>query len=237
MSQRKQARISAFFPLSPPTNTVSKKRGFPPIDLTEGSDSEATPPPKRSRSDGQQESSRAAGAKEAIAPQILGKYGYQAGDTATKAPRTPAQQARHEAFKRRLLQDNSSFLPTGDSLSKGSLALKTGEPSNPLDETLSSDSECEESYDAFANMTRMWANPSQKGSTGKAPAPTRPAKRAKELGPSGKPYTPLELQASVIQLFVFLLSEQLFLGSGSQGEEPRNCPDDRSWVQVQVLRR
>ncbi|KAF5324788.1 hypothetical protein D9611_004290 [Ephemerocybe angulata] len=197
MSPGKQSNISSFFQPSQSTSG-GKKRALCPIDLTsEASDKDGTPPPTK-RLKSTSEGSNSAGAPPAttvIGP-VLQKFGYSAGDT-TRAPRTAAQQARHEACKKKLLLDNSTFLPNSVTLEQESATLDRANLADPADATKDSDSEGEGSDDPFEKFQEMvYASKGRKGNTkGKtSTAPQKRTKKAVEIGPSGKVYTPLELQ-------------------------------------------
>lgn len=202
MSQRKQAHISSFFQPSPKTSAGKKRAPAAfPIDLTSGgSDDEPTPPPsKRPKTTPQQRPSNVQGPSQSVvAGPVLQKYGYIRGDTTQPASKTPAQEARHEAFKKRLLLDDtgSSLLPYAHSNSVGEENGEHGNVLDPMDATLESESDADDDSQ-FRELQEKFANKGKKGSAkGKEPtvSPKKRTKKVVEVGPSGQTYTPLELQ-------------------------------------------
>lgn len=200
MSKRKQAHISSFFQPSP-VKSAGKKRAPAsfPIDLTSGGsdDERAHPPSKRPKTTPQPTQPTPQGPSQSVvAGPVLQKYGYVRGDTTTQAtPKTPAQETRHEAFKKRLLLDDSSLLPSTSTYSVGEGNGEHESVLDPMDATQESDSDADD--DRFRELQEKFANKSQKGSAkGKelAVSPKKRTKKVVEVGPSGQTYTPLELQ-------------------------------------------
>ncbi|KAJ2917229.1 hypothetical protein MD484_g3189, partial [Candolleomyces efflorescens] len=197
MSQRKQATISSFFPTSPHVS-AGKKRASAHVDLTGDSDTEAAPPPtKKSRSAHEaQPSSSSQSALRAPSSPVLQKFGYTPGET-RQTPKTAAQKERHEAFRRRLLLENSTFLPkisASDQEAPESDGEGNGDPSN-------SSSESEDPDEQFRKLSEMFANKGKSSSKQKASnAPQKRTKKVVEIGPSGQSYTPLELQVRQLKV-------------------------------------
>ncbi|RXW20992.1 hypothetical protein EST38_g4863 [Candolleomyces aberdarensis] len=202
MSQRKQATISSFFSTSPNVS-AGTKRASAHVDLTGDSDNEATrPPAKKSKNASETQpssSSQILGSQStpsAASGPILKKYGYTPGET-SQTPKTAAQQERHEAFKRRLLLDNSTLLPKASVSNQESPGSDGEENGDPLD----SNSESEDPEEQFKKLSEMFANKGKKSSNPKVSnAPQKRSKKVVEIGPSGKSYTPLELQVRQLKI-------------------------------------
>jgi DNA mismatch repair protein MSH3 len=123
----------------------------------------------------------------------LRKYGYIRGDASETTPKTVAQQARHEQFKKRLLLDDRALLPNPPTFGVRGIGADDN-TLDPLDATHESESEADqESDDQFKELQERFAN---RGRKGKQPAasPKKRTKKVVEVGPSGQAYTPLELQ-------------------------------------------
>jgi DNA mismatch repair protein MSH3 len=104
--------------------------------------------------------------------------------------RTADEKARHEAFKRRLLSDNSRFLKNPDQ----------DEPADEANEEANEDSGDES--DCFQKLNEMFSHQgkSRGKAKGKSTAVARHSQKTLEVGPSGQSYTPLEKQ--VCSLYV-----------------------------------
>ena len=197
MSQRKQAHISSFFTQSQRTST-SKRRAPAafPVDLTSGgSDGESSlPPSKRQKTSDAGSPLPQGSAPPVVAGPVLRKYGYIRGDAPETTPRTTAQQARHEKFKKRLLLDDGALLPNPPMCGAEGGTGVDDNTLDPLDATHESESEPDqESDDQFKELQERFANKGRKGKQ-PVPSPKKRTKRVVEVGPSGQPYTPLELQ-------------------------------------------
>jgi DNA mismatch repair protein MSH3 len=200
-SPSKQATISTYFSQRSPHG--GKKRASSPIDLTV--DEPASPPVKRTR-------------PSLTGPEIPESCGARAGSSRTASystsvaeqwrytpssperiqePRTAAsdveRRKRHEAFKAKLLENNSIFVRKNSAKQNEADALEMEEGENIADKDLDSDSD-----GGFRSLTALFENKSK--GKGKAvvrghgnAAPSR-GKKSAEVGPSGQPYTPLELQ-------------------------------------------
>ncbi|KAH6918993.1 DNA mismatch repair protein MSH3 [Coprinopsis sp. MPI-PUGE-AT-0042] len=194
--KKQQETLSAFF-------TPSKKRPSETIDLT-GDDDSPLPPSKRPRGPSTRHESPyfsgspAPSSSRNTLPQptasVVEEYGYSAGKPTDLKPRTVSQQKRHEAFKKRLLLDNASFLPNGEPPEEEGFERGHGAGS----EASEPESEGEGSDDQFERLQAMFANKKgksvRKGKVAKSQIAQKPSKKAAEIGPSGEPYTPLELQ-------------------------------------------
>ncbi|TFK27399.1 DNA mismatch repair protein MSH3 [Coprinopsis marcescibilis] len=193
MSHNKQATISAFFGSGSPTKR-STKRPSDIIDLT--AEEAATPPRKRSKNQSSRASPYFLGASSSsgtLPPRagITEEYGYSAEKPTENKPRTAAQQKRHEEFKQRLLLDSTLFLPNGVTTEKETLEQDHGAGAEANDMDTEPESEVETPDEQFRKLQEMFTN---KGKKVTKKSTTAIAKKAVEIGPSGKPYTPLELQ-------------------------------------------
>lgn len=95
-----------------------------------------------------------------------------------------AETERHEAFKRKLLLDNSRFLMRKE---VDEVILEKG-----------GDEVCEDQDGRFEKLSEMFAHKSREVNDKKGKGSTRlKKKKGVELGSSGEPYTPLEKQVCV----------------------------------------
>jgi DNA mismatch repair protein MSH3 len=107
-----------------------------------------------------------------------------------KKIRTTSEKERHEAFKRKLLQDNNRFLKA-----ESSTTVQMNQDAMEVDESMASSEE-----ESFNKLSEMFSHKDKgKGKAG-GKAPVKSPKKHVELGPSGQSYTPLELQVSVAKL-------------------------------------
>ncbi|KAH9842529.1 muts domain V-domain-containing protein [Rhodofomes roseus] len=207
----KQAAISSFFSQasSSPGGTQQRKRPSATIDLTADSDDEAAaPPPKRAKTtstfftaDSSQRQREGVPSTSQTRPGGLAEHWRFEPGSSTQSTRRKTNE-RHERAKRILL-GNPGILTrrhTGEELDEEyreeqdesqTVAAATGEPD--------SGEESEGRGHLFSEMQGMWANSStskRKRKKGKATARSVPSRKKKveEIGPSGLPYTPLELQ-------------------------------------------
>jgi len=95
--------------------------------------------------------------------------------------RTTDEKARHEAFKRKLLSDNSRF-------------LKKPDQDEPMDEA---NEDSDDESDCFQKLSEMFSHQgrSRGKAKGKSTAAAKQRQKTLEVGPSGQLYTPLEKQA------------------------------------------
>ncbi|TFY69894.1 hypothetical protein EVJ58_g138 [Rhodofomes roseus] len=207
----KQAAISSFFSQasSSPGGTQQRKRPSATIDLTADSDDDAAaPPPKRAKTtstfftaDSSQRQREGVPSTSQTRPGGLAEHWRFEPGSSTQSTRRKTNE-RHERAKRILL-GNPGILTrrhTGEELDEEyreeqdesqTVAAATGEPD--------SGEESEGRGHLFSEMQGMWANSStskRKRKKGKATARSVPSRKKKveEIGPSGLPYTPLELQ-------------------------------------------
>lgn len=178
----KQPRISSFFSQQPP---VQEKRPHSPIDLTlEDSEVDRQPPIKKLK------------VGKGISP--ADQWGFDS----TQKPSTERSVAgdeddkkrRHEEFKHVLLTGNNSFARQRHHGEQGD------QPSE--DESLQDQddaSESDVSDEAFKNLREIFSHKPNKAKGKKRLASSAKSKGTSEgLGPSGQPYTPAELQVSLV---------------------------------------
>ncbi|KDR81784.1 hypothetical protein GALMADRAFT_152606 [Galerina marginata CBS 339.88] len=180
-----QSTISTFFKSTPPRK--SGKRNSSPIDLTVDRE-DGGPPLKKARLSGFEDIGPSKAASSAVADgwRFSPEKSRVAGPS---KPRTAADRERHEAFKKKLLQDNSCFLQ------KESTVVDVDEDqAMDMDEGGVSDHLSDS--DRFQRLSEMFSNKDKgKGkATVKISPPAKRSKKVVELGPSGQPYTPLEQQ-------------------------------------------
>ena len=169
-----QPTLSTFFQSSP------RKRDSSFIDLTQDEDSESTVQ-KRKRL-----SATASHTNSKSRSSLVDSWCFspdKANQTkSSTATTSTAENKRHEAFKRKLLQDNSIFL------SRKSEDAEEGQVDEPkATGDLAHDELFETLHEAFAHKSSVQER-------GKATQESLKRKRAIEIGPSGEPYTPLEKQ-------------------------------------------
>jgi DNA mismatch repair protein MSH3 len=217
---RSQATISTYFtPNNSPVKTHTKKRTASPIDLTIDSDDNVDSPiakkPKTSKwsyvpeavtvgsgsfhaqlnaASTLEERQRTSPVRQS--PPILAKTRGLSDEAARKG--------RREAFKKRLLGENNSFIKRTSSVDGGSRSMDVEEDDHSKNqETVHVDGSGDESDEAFNDLKKMFSNPqakekmTRKGQRkGKAPATTNAKSRQEEATPSGQEYTPLEKQVN-----------------------------------------
>jgi DNA mismatch repair protein MSH3 len=190
---RSQPTISAFFQPSPLKSlSATRKRtqttsSFP-IDLTGDSDDDELPAIKRPRLFGREDTTPSAPA-ESSSGSVADDWRFspeKSKQANVRKIRIISEKERHEAFKRKLLQDNNRFLR------KGSSTVQMNQDFMEVDESVVSSEE-----DSFNKLSDMFSHKDKdKGKAGDK-ATVKSPKKHLELGPSGQSYTPLELQASV----------------------------------------
>jgi DNA mismatch repair protein MSH3 len=196
-SPSKQAILSSYF--SPKSSHGKMKRASSPIDLTV--DEPASPPVKRTRASTEARSSplrtpsRSTSVAEKWRFTPLSPENIQS-QTPNVAAGAAERRKRHEAFKAKLLEDNSIFArkssvkETDVDTSGGD---EDGNSGNGTDKEPESDSD-----GGFRSLAAFFENKSK----GKRKAAVRGCgsdisskkKKSAEVGPSGQTYTPLELQ-------------------------------------------
>ena len=208
-----QPTISAFFQASP---SATRKRTATtstfPIDLTADNDDDELPAIKRPRLPG----------REHTTPSTPAQYSARSTNVADDWRFSPEkskqanaeknqsidEKERHEAFKRKLLQDNNRFLR------KESSTIQMNRDAMEVDESVASSEE-----ESFNKLSDMFSHKDKgKGKAGIKTAVRSPKKHV-ELGPSGQSYTPLELQVSIAKLQMSSISSGLIFSKDYTIEE------------------
>lgn len=196
VSHSQQPTISAFFSQKPSAVNDSS-----PIDLTLDSDSDEDAPPKKRQKTNANirnllESPTRVAEAASSRSQNTGHAEQWRFGTATpdkrqveKQPHIAAEEAarkkNHEAFKKRLLGENSTFIQKkARESSETAMGVNSGH--SAVDET---DHSSHDSDSAFTSFQELLSKKRGKGKT-----PTAHVRRADEVGPSGQTWTPLEKQ-------------------------------------------
>lgn len=208
-SPQRQAAISSFFSqTNSPSSASHRKRQSTVIDLTGDSDEESAiplPPTKRIRTTSSFFEPRKSNTREDHALASTTEISARPGGLAEQwrfEPGSSSQPVRHHEFngrhekaKRILLGETGIFDRSReeevlDDEPVDSPAAARGDPDTG-----------EESDELFSQMREMWASSSGKGKKkGKATTRAAPARKKKveEIGPSGMPYTAMELQVRLL---------------------------------------
>lgn len=202
-----QPVISSFFLQIPsPKKTTSKprKRTDSPIDLTLDDSEEHPSPRKKSRTNATVASPSAiAGPSRSVNTNHADQWRFESASPEKPVPqkkiRTPGEEAarkkNHEAFKRKLLGENSIFTRKSRELSTAEITGVCQPKSNESNEGSGSDSD-----GAFTTLQEQFSNKSKgKSKSGNS---TFSRRKVKELGPSGEPWTPLEQQVCAVLIIV-----------------------------------
>lgn len=209
-----QSTISSYFKSSTTTPKKPGKRINSPIDLTsEGEDDAA--PSKKPRLEMGSDDTNGRHATSSFADEW--RYSPEKDrQYDPNRPRTSAEKQRHEAFKKRLLQDNSHLLQEHREV----VDVDQDEPM-VVDKSSESDNESE---DRFQKLSEMFSNPAKSArakATSKRPIARSSKGKAVEVGPSGQTYTPLEKQArlQISILCEFLICFHRFFSSREKTKE------------------
>ncbi|KAI0637370.1 muts domain V-domain-containing protein [Trametes polyzona] len=215
-SQGTQARISSFFSQSAgpgtPTKTSNGKRGGSPIDLTLDSDEDVhAPPPKKQKittSTFFSPRRPAASAPKPATPTTKSgghaeqwRFDPKSPNLSQRTTENATQREAHERAKKILLGSASLF---GGRDHSGDVTPSSDVEEGP-DAPVLEDEE-DETEKKFSELMEMFSSSSSKAkpkgkraATKKAAPPVAGPSRSKsqkieEIGPSGRPYTPFELQ-------------------------------------------
>ena len=170
------------------TSSEPPSSSHSPIDLTV-SDDEERPVKKRKM--------EYKPALESIDPQPQPKtqhtpasqWRYDPSPSPEKRSVDPQAKKRRELFSKRLLEDNSSFVDTTERSDGGGL------PSGRTDGEPEPASSGAESDSGFKRLQELFARKADQKKKGKAPQEReRTSRKQATVGPSGEPYTALELQ-------------------------------------------
>ena len=184
----RQPMISSFFSQpSKGTGTGSEPlSSSSPIDLTISDDDE--PPAKKQRTTHGPASDSNTQRQHHSPHPPASRWRYvpsQSPEKAAKTPVDPKAKKRRELFAKQLLVDNSSLVDTTEP-SDGH-----GIPSDPADGEPNSSGV--ESDSEFKQLQELFARKTEQKKKSKV-TQERASKKQPELGPSGEPYTALELQ-------------------------------------------
>ena len=184
-----QHTISHFFSSSSAASGTSGKRARSPVDLTLDSDEELQPPAKRVKS-------KETTATQTLATQtsnrelFMSQYTYGSIDDSTGKNSTPAASSQQEA-RRKLIRETlkQTMQPNGRDVQARS--------SSVADDAETTQSDAEGQSDRSSPITSLFKDFESNLSVNKQGSKGKKGKTI-EVGPSGNPYTPLELQ--VLQL-------------------------------------
>ncbi len=189
VSANSQSRISAYFQSTP------RKRTSSHIDLTiDEDDNEQTEiSSKRARlSENANGTSKKTLSRAAATTEDWRFSPDKTRQPGPSKPLTDSEKARREAFRKKLVQDNSLFLRKERDTAK-------------VDDGIVGSEERSDDDDQFEKLTEMFAHKSRDVLKGKNKSVAR-MKKVVELGPSGEPYTPLEKQVNRIKTLIRTLS-------------------------------
>lgn len=224
-TSKKQSILSSYFsqPSGSSTHTSSShrlatagQRSSSPIDLTNSLDEER-PSKRRKVSDRPADTGKSQ--LERNTPRLASKnstivqyrFGSQVSSQTLSAEAENARLRRHERAKRLLLSDHN-VLDRQGSKEQGEHDASDPEEeeeqrrsTSPVKVT-SQGAALEAGGDKFEETMAFFANSSAKNKGGRkkaatTAAPARVTKKVQEIGPSGEPYTPLELQVSTLMRF------------------------------------
>jgi hypothetical protein len=117
------------------------------------------------------------------------QWRYDPSPSPEKRPMDPQAKKRRELFSKRLLAENSSFIDTTER------SDESGLPSDRTDGEPEPDSSGAESDSRFKRLQELFARKLEQKKKGKAiQGREKPSRKQAALGPSGEPYTALELQ-------------------------------------------
>jgi len=160
------------------------------IDLTVG-DEDYEPPVKRPRASGN--SVPISPIRDELSPKETAstvadswRFLPEKSQAGPSRARTSDELARHEAFKRKLLSDNSRFLEKPERIGL--------DPHELMDEgdTEVHDEDSDDDSDRFKKLNEMFSHEGK--GKGKSTGTARRVQKTEEVGPSGQSYTPLEKQ-------------------------------------------
>ncbi|KAG8217898.1 muts domain V-domain-containing protein [Butyriboletus roseoflavus] len=187
----KQPRISSFFSQQP---HVQEKRPHSPIDLTlEDSEVDRQPPIKKLK------------VGKGISPTDQWRFdSTQKPSIERPVAVNEDKKRRHAEFKRVLLAGNNNFARQRRHGDQGDQLSENESLQGQNDDDASAESDV--SDEAFKNLTEMFSRKPNKAKGKTRLAPSAKCKGTSEgFGPSGQPYTPAELQASLTLLTVCML--------------------------------
>jgi len=190
-----QSTISSYFQSATQQPHPGKRTT---IDLTVG-DEGYEPPLKRPRTSGHRVSTppiRGEVSPKKAVPSVADgwRFSPEKSQAGPSRPRTSEEKARHEAFKKKLLSDNSQFLK------KPEITELDYEPMDEGNTEVNEDSGDES--DRFQKLSEMFSHEgkSRGKAKGKSTGVAKHVQKTVEVGPSGQSYTPLEKQVCSLYL-------------------------------------
>lgn len=184
-----QSTISSYFHSATQQPQPGKRTT---TDLTVG-DEDYEPPLKRPRTSGRRVSTppiRGEVSSKKAVPSVADgwRFSPEKSQAGPSKPRTSEEKARHEAFKKKLLSDNSQFLK------KPEITELDYEPMDEGNSEVNEDSGDES--DHVQKLSEMFSHEgnSRRKAKGKSIASAKHVQKKVEVGPSGPSYTPLEKQ-------------------------------------------
>jgi DNA mismatch repair protein MSH3 len=174
-SKNSQRTLSTFFQASP------RKRDSSFIDLTQDDEPDSTAQKRIRLSATTADTSGESRSRDTLADSW--RFSPEKAKQTTSSTPSASEKQRHEAFKRKLLQDNSLFLRNKSEDTEEGQA----------DEPHASDG-LPEADERFEKLHEMFAHKSSVQAKGKAKQESLKKKKPVDIGPSGEPYTPLEKQ-------------------------------------------
>lgn len=204
----RQPIISSFFSQTvkgPGASSEPLARSSSPIDLTISED-EGPPTKKKKLTHGP--ASQPISQPQLHSPRpSASRWRYDPSPSPEKRPLDPEARKRRELFAKRLLVEDSTSVDTTGVLEGNGL------PSDHAD--AEPDSSGPESDSKFKQLQEMFARKTEQKKKGKA-TQERSSKKQTEVGPSGEPYTALELQVWGLSL----IGSQVFIVNRWFGSKP-----------------
>lgn len=195
--------ISSFFSQSPKSSTKTvHPRPDSPIDLTT---EDERPPAKKRRVPSDRpsiniaSSSRVSGPSEVEFSEVAAVNQYRFRSTSIERPQDGAREAvrkqRHDRLKKLLLSDNNVFV-------REHVELEGQDTPEDEDDDEGGDAEAaqddEDSDNGFSKLMEVFRNTNTKSKGKKGALKQKAVRKVQEMGPSGQPYTALELQVRQI---------------------------------------
>jgi DNA mismatch repair protein MSH3 len=188
-----QHTISHFFSSSSAAGGTSGKRARSPVDLTLDSDEELQPPAKRVKSK-ETTTTQTLATQASNRELYMSQYTYGSVDDSAGKTSTPedAAASSQQAARRKLVRETlkQTMEPNGRDVQARS--------SSVADDAETTQSDAEDQSDGNSPITSLFKDFESNLSVNKRGSTKGKKGKTIEVGPSGSPYTPLELQ--VLQL-------------------------------------
>lgn len=220
---QQQPMISTYFSQKS-SPAKQRKRSYSPTGIGDSGDDSDAPPKKRTRSNGHLQSTIDSSPGIGEAGPSRKQYAGQAeqwrfapsspeNSRAEKIYTTAEKEARkknHEAFKRKLLKENSMFIRKKCSREDSEAPINVNRDSEHDTDDSGSDSD-----PAFTVLHKQFSNKPKDRGKSKVPLPRK--QKVEDVGPSGQTWTPLEQQvSSYYRIFLLLCILMSCLGSQTQ---------------------